>query len=151
MSTDALLESFLGPLGPQSVLAVGPQPWQALKTYCRQHGIDCEHHNAHRPLPLVKRFDLGVIYNFDEVDKPLVRQHLGHLKNLLCSRIWALTAGQCRQWELKDFVGLGFVEDELAPQVAARSFSYNLETYNRQRNWNNPRFWANPHRWDIRF
>lgn len=150
MHMDALVFSFLEPIELQSLLLIGPGPWRAVSEYCEEHGIRWQHSDINQPLPHSERFDLSVVYDFETVEKAEVRNKLGLSKNLISARIWAVTP-EVSQWSLRDFVELGFVEDRLAPQVAAHSYSYNLESYNRRRDWNNPRFWANPQRWDIRF
>lgn len=145
-----LISTFLAPLAPKSILALGGTRWPALEDYCAEHGIEYSFHPADQRLPLNGRFDLSIAYGFENLPKQFVTEQLGVLRNLLSERVWALVL-EPQQWSLMDFVALGFSRDELPDTAQLRSYSYNLETYNAQRSWNNPQFWANPHRWHIRF
>lgn len=151
MATDELIYDFLQPVQPKSVLAVGPSSWLALEHYCKAESIAYHSWDIEAPLlKVTERYDLSVVYDFEGLDKMAVRSQLGVLKNLASSRVWAI-APETSAWTLTDFVELGFVRDKLPPEVAAASYSYNLATYNHQREWNSPRYWANPQRWYIRF
>lgn len=140
---------YLDPIQPGSILAIGPGPWSQLESVCEKRQLVLHFNALHDPLPPT-RFDLAVVYGFDDVDMEATRQLFGHLKNEICERIWALTSPHS-QWQLVDFIALGFRKDSLPAEVPTGSYSYNLENYNHKRDWNNPRFWANPQNWHMRF
>ena len=147
---ESLVEQFLGPIAPRSLLAVGSTPWPALQAYCEQHHIDYCFQSMDQRLPLDGRFDLSVAYGFETLPKQFVVEQLGILRNMLSDQVWALVT-EPTHWSLIDFVALGFSRDRLPAQADIASYSYNLETYNNRRSWNNPQFWANPERWQLRF
>ena len=105
-----------------------------------------EHINELEQLP---RFELGVIFDHLEQLSPEEGvQLLCRMRNLKCEKLWVAVT-TCSQWDFNTMIGLGFNrrhcyrEDER--EVC--TYSYDLASYNRKREWNNPRFWANPENW----
>lgn len=141
---------YLGPIQLDSILAVGPARWSQLDQACEARQLMMDFVSLNDSLPAATRYDLAVVYGFDDIDMGTTRELFGHLKNEICERIWAITSPGS-QWQLTDFVALGFRKDSLPDAVTTGSFSYNLESYNHKRDWNNPRFWANPQNWSLRF
>lgn len=152
---ETLITQYLNPIEVRRLLAVGPHPCAPLERYCAQRNIVYTHHTLDPGRPIsqaltTKRFDLAVAMDLEELEPEAMRALIGTLKNVLSERVWVLTAKQSR-WQLLDFIALGFRQDPLPEAFPFSSYSYNLETYNHQRDWNNPRFWANPEQWHKRF
>ncbi|MFZ5757019.1 MAG: DUF6231 family protein [Pseudomonadota bacterium] len=80
---------------------------------------------------------------------------LGRLRNLHAARLLVFIDrdNAAASWSLDDFISLGFRHDnDLSDGTRTLSlYSYDLATYNHEREWNNPRFWANPELWGKYF
>lgn len=103
-----------------------------------------------------QRYDCILIADFLE-HIPRAEGHaiLARLRNLHAGRLMVfIDHGQCAQaWSLDDFLGLGFhLDAEMGDADRMLTlYSYDIATYNHQREWNNPRFWANPEMWGKYF
>ena len=75
-------------------------------------------------------------------DMALSKVEVGKLKNVLAQRIII----QSNNLEPEEFSELGFLKLEL--KGAKNFYSYNLDSYNKKRNWNSPEGWANPDNFD---
>ena len=97
-----------------------------------------------------------VVLTASHFDKTRWLAKLGLIKNVFSTKVTVL----CRSTtdnteEVRDALrSLGFVEHSAIDvgEYRFNAFSYDLNTYNRKREWNNPRYWANPenfhkHRW----
>ncbi|WP_417543076.1 DUF6231 family protein [Marinobacter sp.] len=73
---------------------------------------------------------------------------LGQLRNFGTHRIAVIMTNESG-WQLSDFLGLGFKRQAHLQGTPARTlYTYNIDSYNRRRDWNNPQYWANPEMWD---
>lgn len=100
-------------------------------------------------LPLSTTHDLALI---DDVLEHLSQEDgilvLGQLRNFGTHRIAVIVVDGC-DWQLNDFLGLGFQRQACLQGPPARTlYTYNIDSYNRRRAWNNPQYWANPEMWD---
>lgn len=80
---------------------------------------------------------------------------LGRLRNLHAGQVLVfIDHGACRDaWSLDDLLGMGFRVDARCSDGSRTLtlYSYDIATYNHEREWNNPRFWANPDLWGKYF
>ena len=103
-----------------------------------------------------QRYDCVLIADFLE-HLPKAQGHavLARLRNLHASRLLVfIDHGMSSQgWSLDDFLALGFRQDAQLSDAARTLtlYSYDIATYNHEREWNNPRFWANPEMWGKYF
>ena len=95
------------------------------------------------------RVDLALVSDVLEQFGHSDGEHLiGLLRNYGAQRIAVLAAAKSG-WQFTDFIGLGFrehaqIEDD---EGSYTLYTYNLDTYNHEREWNNPKNWANPEMW----
>ena len=75
-------------------------------------------------------------------DMTLSKVEVGKLKNVLAQRIII----QTKNLKPEELSELGFLKLEL--KGAENFYSYNLDSYNKKRNWNSPEGWANPDNFD---
>lgn len=151
---DELVRVFLQPLHPKSILSVGRREWPALCNYVVSDGTSDSPHYQHetpeRALKKSTRVDLAVVHHIDQLPKELLFPLLGILKNLRSDQVW-LVVGKGASHTPQELIAHGFRKDPMPDKCPFLSYSYNLETYNHQRDWNNARFWANPENWHRRF
>jgi hypothetical protein len=71
---------------------------------------------------------------------------LGMARNLLNAKLLLIKTPQLTKLSFNDLLGLGFKRleklDVDGEQIEV--FAYDIDHYNRKREWNNARFWANP-------
>lgn len=102
------------------------------------------------------RYDCALVADFLE-HLPKAEGHavLARLRNLHAGRLLVFVDHAAMQdaWTLDDFLALGFRQDaQLSDATRTLTFySYDIATYNHEREWNNPRFWANPEMWGKYF
>lgn len=102
------------------------------------------------------RYDCALVADFlEHLPKADGIAVLGRLRNLHASRLLVFIdhTQSLQPWNLHDFIGLGFRHDaDLTDGTRNLAlYSYDLATYNHEREWNNPRFWANPELWGKYF
>lgn len=68
---------------------------------------------------------------------------LGCLRNQFARQIVVIIDNSAA-FGLRDFIALGFKRDEDYQAADSACFTYDLNAYNKKREWNNARFWANP-------
>lgn len=73
------------------------------------------------------------------------RQFLGWLRNVGARRV-VVSIGPDDGWTFNDLLGLAF-HRHATLEDGTELFAYDIETYNRPRDWNNPKYWANPENW----
>jgi len=95
------------------------------------------------------RFELGIIFDYLEQRQPEQgTQFLCRLRNVKCEKLW-VAAMTSADWNFNTMISLGFERAHcyVENNIELCTYSYDIATYNRQREWNNPRFWANPENW----
>ena len=112
----------------------------------RERGCSVSHVSNIEEFP---RFELGIVFDFlEQRTSEAGIQFLCKLRNLKCEKIWvAVTTSET--WNLTGMISLGFVLENryVKEGVELCTYSYDIATYNRKREWNNARFWANPENW----
>lgn len=73
------------------------------------------------------------------------RQFLGWLRNAGARRI-AVSVTPDDDWSFNDMIAMAFCR-YVTLDDGTVVYAYDIETYNRPRDWNNPRYWANPENW----
>lgn len=73
------------------------------------------------------------------------RQLLGWLRNAGARRV-AVSVAPGDDWSFNDMIALAFRRYS-ALDDGTTVYAYDIETYNRPRDWNNPKYWANPENW----
>ena len=73
------------------------------------------------------------------------RQLLGWLRNAGARRV-AVSVAPGDDWSFNDMIALAFRRYS-ALDDGTTVYAYDIETYNRPRDWNNSRYWANPENW----
>ena len=94
------------------------------------------------------RFDAGLVTGLlGHLDHKPGMEIIGLLRNLHCARLAVVLepAALDRGWARTDLLALEFLP-AAPPEAQATSevFVYDIDLYNRQRDWNNARNWANP-------
>lgn len=102
------------------------------------------------------RYDCALVADFlEHLPKADGRAVLGRLRNLHAGRLLVFIdhAAAGEPWSLDDFIALGFRRDATLTDGdrTLSLYSYDIATYNHEREWNNPRFWANPELWGKYF
>lgn len=72
---------------------------------------------------------------------------VGTLRNMLCARVTVILdpAGISAGWSRDDLLALEFLPlGDTREGAAAEAFVYDIDLYNRTRDWNNADHWANP-------
>lgn len=159
MTPLAILEARLADIRPQSLLYLSARPalqfeTQAIAVRVRSD-VTCVEQLADE-----KRYDCVLVADFlEHLPKAAGIAVLGRLRNLHASRLLVFVDhARCMEaWTLDDFIGLGFRHDATLSSGSGDDthslalYSYDLATYNHEREWNNPRFWANPELWGRYF
>ena len=110
------------------------------------------------------RYDCALVADFlEHLPKDDGVAVLGRLRNLHAPQLIVFIdhVSSVAAWTLDDFIALGFRHDQdLRGNVNANPgstertlalYSYDIATYNHERDWNNPRHWANPEMWGKYF
>lgn len=162
------LSARLAALQPRSLLYLGTQPASAFTGADEKNadGIKVTARNDVRSVADLageSRYDCALVADFlEHLPKADGVAVLGRLRNLHAPQLLVFIdhANSLAPWTLSDFIALGFRHDsdmhgELGqPGEAPRNlslYSYDIATYNHEREWNNPRFWANPAMWGKYF
>ena len=98
------------------------------------------------------RFDAGLVTGIlRELDPKPGVEFLGLLRNLHCTRV-ALTLEQdalLAGWTREALLALEFLPLAAAAKTGGTEvFLYDIDLYNRGRDWNTPESWANPQNFD---
>lgn len=102
------------------------------------------------------RHDCALVADFlEHLPKAAGLAVLGRLRNLHAGQVLVfIDHDACLEaWSLDDFLGMGFRVDARCADGSRTLtlYSYDIATYNHEREWNNPRFWANPELWGKYF
>ncbi|WP_148862318.1 DUF6231 family protein [Marinobacter fonticola] len=73
------------------------------------------------------------------------RQFLGWLRNAGARRV-AVSVAPEDDWSFNEMIGLAFRRYSSLDDGTV-VYAYDIETYNRPRDWNNSKYWANPENW----
>ncbi len=130
----------------------------ALEDWCREHQCQLTHIQTSEQLDHLGRFDCAVVSDWLEHHPPATGiQFLARLRNLHTHSIWVLLSREFDPQPHEGLLGLGFKRqnqflpsaqlDETSNGLMQESYGYNLDQYNRKREWNSPKFWANPENW----
>jgi hypothetical protein len=94
------------------------------------------------------RFDAGLVTGLlGHLDLRPGREVIGLLRNLHCARLAVVLepAALARGWTREDLLALEFLPAAPAGSPGGTEvFVYDIDLYNREREWNNARNWANP-------
>lgn len=134
----------------QSLLELGSDDCAVAEEDCRIRGIDYLHARRLNSDLFTRHFDLAIIHLGDQEDEQSTIHLVGRVKNQLSQRILVICPKQPNYFE-NHYLSLGFIREKSSNSSEYLSYSYNLETYNRKRDWNNARNWANPQHWHKRF
>ncbi len=99
---------------------------------------------------LRQRFDLIIVQYASLPPNPPPLEQLGLIRNQLTSRIW-LRVPTYQDGFAEHYLALGFIREKTSNNPQFLNYSYNLDSYNKTREWNNSQFWANPDQWHKRF
>ncbi len=94
------------------------------------------------------RFDAGLVIGLlGHIDHRPGRELVGLMRNLHCARLAVVLepAAFARGWTREEMLALEFLP-AASPDVSVgiEVFVYDIDLYNRERDWNNARHWANP-------
>ncbi|MFP5440771.1 MAG: DUF6231 family protein [Gammaproteobacteria bacterium] len=159
------LAARLDALQPRSLLYLGTQPASAFtgaddKTDGRMKVTARNDVRSVADLAGEGRYDCALVADFlEHLPKADGVGVLGRLRNLHAPQLLVFIdhANSLAPWTLDDFIALGFRHDSDLrgePGEGQRNlslYSYDIATYNHEREWNNPRFWANPEMWGKYF
>lgn len=96
------------------------------------------------------RFELAIVHVGVHTDADQLPVVIGTLKNYWSDSIWVLSEKTCDPFA-EHYLALGFIREKTSNKSDFLRYSYNLDCYNRKRDWNNSKFWANPENWHKRF
>lgn len=147
------LKVLLEQVQPSTLLVIAPSPVPAVQAYAQDHS-ECRVSRGSRfdieSMIDAPMHDLAVIAEtLEHLDHDQGIELIGMIRNRYASRIYLVvneTADNPSRWRDADFFSLGmrragtFSRD----RQTVRTYTYDLESYNRTRDWNNPKNWANP-------
>ncbi|SFR62330.1 hypothetical protein SAMN05216203_1891 [Marinobacter daqiaonensis] len=152
MNAQALFQAMIEDCQPGSLLAAGHHARAAAERWHQYHPDatvellepTSGELTGHGAVP----HDLAIISDtLEELDPRQGSVLLGQLRNLGNRQIAALISNSS-DWAFTDFIALGFVrQGATGHEEGFTLYTYNIDTYNRKRDWNNPRNWANPEMW----
>lgn len=146
MSPQEALWQQLQQQQPASLLLCSDELPTALDQWCQEQNCQLTHIQTTGELEGLARFDLVLILQdwLQRLDDPT--QPLARLRNLHTHKIWLLTAANQQQPDLS-LLALGFTREQFFEEQQLACYGYNLDRYNRRREWNSPKHWANPENW----
>lgn len=146
---DRILKQLLGEYRPQHLLIAGEAARDAGQAWISHAGADLVDLTDD---PLAARDQLDSVADLALVTDVLsrlshedARQFLGWLRNAGARRI-AVSVAPEDDWPFKDMIALAF-RRYASLDDGTVVYAYDIETYNRPRDWNNARYWANPENW----
>lgn len=144
--------SLIEQLHPQNILELGPQERRVAEEFCLARGLE---YRADFALDMVKappkkRFDLAIVHLDQRVSSSKIPEFVGLLKNYWSDHIWVFSDKSHNNFA-EHYLAMGFRKEKTSDRTPYLRYSYNLDNYNRKRDWNNSRFWANPENWHKRF
>ncbi len=150
---DRALAGIIESCQPKSVAARGERGQRLARLWCQEHK-DCELSclataDLKDGLNLPQTPELALVTNtLEHLSRAQGQILLGQLRNYGARQIAVMVADKA-EWNLTDFIGLGFRRQAQLSNGDANLtlYTYNLASYNHKRDWNNPRFWANPEMW----
>lgn len=153
MTPQQALAQTLDNCQPDTLLVCGTLPvrlgsaWH--KQYPDKNYTELLLSESRKALPSSHTHDLALIEGaLEQLSREEGTLLLGQLRNFGTHRI-AVIMTDASDWQLSDFLGLGFQRQAYLEGTPARTlYTYNIDSYNRRRDWNNPRYWANPEMWD---
>lgn len=130
---------------PKSLLLYSTDLVPALKQWCQDHHCELSHIQNYEDLESQGRVDLAIVLDW-QAQANNSKQLLARLRNLHSHKIWVLTSSTS-QHPCPQLIGLGFLRQHRFDDQNLSCYGYNLDTYNRRREWNTPKHWANPENW----
>ncbi len=143
------LKQLLGQYRPESLLVAGETARHIGDVWAEYAGIELTD-VSEAPLAVVEHqeavADLALVTELmGRLSHEEARQFLGWLRNAGARRV-AVSLTPDDGWTFSDMVALAFHRHDRFDD-GTELFTYDIETYNRPREWNNPRYWANPENW----
>ncbi|MGH1372840.1 MAG: DUF6231 family protein [Cellvibrionaceae bacterium] len=130
---------------PKSLLIFSDAPIPALIQWCQENQCDLTHMQEFEELDRLGRVDLAIVLDWQPHSGDSA-QLLARLRNLHSHKIWLLTPSTSQHPDAQ-LLGLGFQRQHCFDKEEMSSYGYNLDHYNRRREWNTPKHWANPENW----
>lgn len=132
---------------PATLLCCSHTAQNALQQWCEHHQCRFTQVREAGELEALGRFDCVIVADWlEHLSVTAGVQSVARLRNLHSHAIWLLSPG-CTPQPSQQLLGLGFQRLYDFPSRQLECYGYNLDRYNRTREWNNPRFWANPENW----
>lgn len=139
---------------PGSVLLVASEPWktEVAEALGKVNRTVLSPPLGPESLSGLGRFDAGLVTGvLSQLDPKAGVEFIGLLRNLHCTRValtleeGALLAG----WTREALLALEFLPLAAAAKTGGTEvFLYDIDLYNRGRDWNTPESWANPQNFD---
>lgn len=130
---------------PKSLLLYSDEPVPAITQWCREQQCKLTHIQHPKALESLARVDLAIVLDLKTNSRDSV-QLLARLRNLHSHKIWVLAPSTSDHPDTQ-LIGLGFQRQHCFNDENVSSYGYNLDSYNRRREWNTPKHWANPENW----
>ncbi len=143
------LEQLLADNQPERLIVAGQTAQKVGQAWCGHADaelVDLTNRIAEAPSEQLVVAELALVTEvMDTVDREQARQFIGWLRNAGALKV-AVCVADSEDWSFNDMLALGFERyASFADQSAL--YTYDIETYNRARDWNNPKHWANPENW----
>lgn len=130
---------------PTSLLVYSDEPVPALTQWCQENDCVITHMQSLDQLSNLERVDLAIVLDWQPTSDD-ANQLLARIRNLHSHKIWLLAPSNSSHPE-PQLIGLGFQRQQHFQDEHLASYGYNLDNYNRRREWNSPKHWANPENW----
>ncbi len=130
---------------PDRLLVYSDDKVPALTLWSQEHNRTLTYISTPEELEPLTRFDLAIVLDW-QINSKNAAQILARIRNLHSHKIWLLSASNSQQPE-PSLIGLGFKRERVFDDLNLSSYGYNLDNYNRRREWNSPKHWANPENW----
>ncbi|BES71991.1 DUF6231 family protein [Marinobacter nanhaiticus D15-8W] len=143
------LKQLLGEYRPERLLVAGEAAREVGSEWVDHSGAELVD-LTENPLGIMEQprgvADLALITDIlSHLSHDDARQLLGWLRNAGARRV-AVSVAPGDDWSFNDMIALAFRRYS-ALDDGTTVYAYDIETYNRPRDWNNPRYWANPENW----
>lgn len=130
---------------PEHLLVYSDEEVPTLTHWSQEHHCSLTYVSSPEALETLARFDLAIVLDWP-MNSSKALQALAKIRNLHSHKIWLLTTSNSLQPE-PSLIGLGFKREVIFDDQKLCSYGYNLDHYNRRREWNSPKHWANPENW----
>lgn len=144
----AELKATLAQIQPVSLMYCSSEQVPALQVLEKNldHVEFIQHYSK---VDTLTRSELGVV--FDVLNEwPLSEgiQLLASLRNQKCSKLWVAVFTD-ENWNFNTMISLGFHRAKSFSENGKElcTYTYDIASYNKKREWNNPKNWANPENW----